>query len=263
MDSATAMLVDGARLMAFVEAAMWTGLRVGAALLAAPLFGARAVPARIRVVLAMALAAALTPNLPPPPSAALDAATTLSVARELAVGVALGFTIRIAFEAGALAGELIAQGMALSFAQMADPLRGGVNAGLLAQWFNLALALFFFAFGAHLALIRLVAESYRAAPIGMALADPSAVAAAVPAFLAVALEFGARIALPAMIAMLVVNLSFGLLARAAPALNPIALGLPAALLTGLVLLAVQAGELAGPVMALFESALSTARELPL
>ncbi len=42
--------------------------------------------------------------------------------------------------------------------------------------------------------------------------------------------------------MLAVNLAFGVLARAAPALNPIQLGLPVSLLLGLFLLALLAGK---------------------
>jgi flagellar biosynthetic protein FliR len=261
MDSATAILIDGGRMFGLIEAGLWTALRVGSALMAAPLIGSRMVPARIRVVLAMTLAAAMTPMLPAPPAMAIDAATLLSVVRELALGISLGFIMRLAFEAGALAGELIAQGMALSFAQMADPLRGGVNSGLLGQWFNLALGLFFFAFDVHLALIALIAESYRAAPVGAPLGSLDALLSTAPGFLTTVFRIGALIALPAMIAMLVINLSFGLLARAAPALNPIALGLPAALLAGLVLLTVQAGELAGPARALFDEALAATRGL--
>lgn len=261
IDTATAVLIEGDRLLGWVELVVWTALRVGAAVLAAPLLGARVVPARIRVSVVLALSAALAPALPLPPALAIDAATLLAVGRELALGVVLGFVLRLAFEAGALAGELIAQGMALSFAQMADPLRGGASSGLLGQWFNIVLTLFFFAFEAHLAFFSILVESYRVLPMGQPLPDPLALIAGIPDFLSMAFRVGVTIALPAMIAMLAVNLSFGLLARAAPALNPIALGLPAALLMGLVLLLAQAGALAEPVERLFASTFAALRAL--
>ncbi|MBB5016716.1 flagellar biosynthetic protein FliR [Rehaibacterium terrae] len=255
MDPATAFLVDAQRLFGFVEAALWTLLRVGAVLMAAPLIGTRAVPVRVRMMFAMALAVTLAPVLPaPPPVASVDALTVLNVIREIAVGVAMGFVLRLAFEAGALAGELVSQGMALSFAQMADPLRGGASSGVVGQWFYVALALLFFAFDAHLALVGLIADSYRLLPVGTPLADPARLAAAVPAFLPTVLYAGVMIALPVMVAMLVVNLSFGVLSRAAPALNPIQIGLPAALVIGLFLLTILTGELAGPAKQLFEAA---------
>jgi flagellar biosynthetic protein FliR len=45
-----------------------------------------------------------------------------------------------------------------------------------------------------------------------------------------------RVALPGMTALLVVNLAFGAVSRAAPALNMFAIGLPVALIFGLIVL---------------------------
>ena len=64
-----------------------------------------------------------------------------------------------------------------------------------------------------------------------------------------------------MVAMLAVNLAFGVLGRAAPALNPIQLGLPTALLLGLFLLALLAGELGPPVQRVFDLSFDAARQL--
>jgi len=258
VDAATGMLIAGEDLFAFVEAVMWALFRVGAVLMAAPLIGTRSIPMRIRLVLAIAISAALTPLLPSPPPMAVDAATVLNVVRELALGVAMGFVLRLAFEAGSLAGELIAQGMALAFAQMADPLRGGASSGVVGMWFYVSMGLLFFAFDAHLALVELIAHSYSALPVGQPIADPGRIAHEVPLFLAVVLRVGATIAVPVMIAMLVVNLSFGVLSRAAPQMNPIQIGLPAALFMGFTLLVVLTGELAAPVERLFLQAFGAA-----
>jgi flagellar biosynthetic protein FliR len=67
MDSATQMVIDGQQAFAMVGAILWTMLRVGAMLMAMPLVGTRAVPARVRVMLAATLAMALAPLLPPMP----------------------------------------------------------------------------------------------------------------------------------------------------------------------------------------------------
>lgn len=254
MNGAGAILLDGNQLFALVQAVVWVSLRVGAALMASPLVGARLIPMRARVVLTLTVSSVLAPLLPPVPAMAVDAATVLAVARELAIGVALGFMLRLAFEAGALAGELVAQGMGLAFAQMADPARAGMASGLVGQWFYVALALLFFAFDGHLALVELVARSYELAPVGAPLADPVALASGPPRFFLTVLAMGVRLALPIMLAMLVVNISFGVLSRAAPALNPIQIGLPAALFLGIILLGVLTGELIAPARLLFESA---------
>src|SRR5690606_11132054 len=270
-------------------------------LMAMPLIGTRAVPVRIRVLVAGALAMALSPMLPPVPGfAGIDAATVLGVARALALGVAMGFCLRLVFEAGAFAGELVSpgmglsvphmdhppcgaspgrvatslplgfclrlvyeagafagelvsQGMGLSFAQMNDPLRG-TSSGVVAQWFYLAFGLLFFASDGHLAIIAMLVRSYQALPIG---ADWSVVASglSVPVALCSAvLRGGLGLALPLMMAMLATNLTFGVLAKAAPSLHPVQLGLPVAVLTGFFLLAMLAGEIAQPMQALFDRA---------
>jgi len=226
--------------------------------MAMPLIGTRAVPSRVRVVLAGALAVALSPLLPPVPQwTGFDAATVLSIARELAIGVSIGFLLRLVFEAGAMAGELVAQGTGLAFAQMSDPLRGG-SSGVIGQWFYLLFGLLFFSTNGHLALISLLMDSYKAVPIGAALPNIDTFLSAAPTFALQVFRGALGLALPLTVAMLAINLAFGVLARAAPALNPIQLGLPVALLLGLFLLTVLAGEMGPPVQRLFDAAFQAA-----
>lgn len=261
MDAATQMAADGLHAFGMIGDVLWIMLRLGAMVMAMPLIGTRAVPARVRALLAATLAIALAPILPPVPDwTGLNAALVLNVLRELTIGVAIGFLLRLVFEAGALAGELVAQGTGLAFAQMTDPLRGG-SSGVIGTWFYLVFGLLFFAANGHLALIALVVDSYRALPIGAALPDPHALVSIAPTFLLTVLRGGLSLALPLIVAMLAINLAFGVLARAAPALNPIQLGLPVALLLGLVLLTLMAGELGPPVQRLFDAAFEAGRSV--
>lgn len=261
MDAATQMVIDGQRAFAMVGAVLWTMLRIGALLTAMPLIGTQAVPVRVRVLIAATLAMALAPLLPPVPEwDGFTATAVLSVARELAVGASMGFMLRLIFEAGAYAGELISQSTGLAFAQMSDPLRG-VNSGVVSLWFYLSFGLLFFTANGHLALVSLLMESYKALPIGTAIPDPHAFAEVAPHFFTQVMRGGISLALPVVVAMLAVNLAFGALAKAAPALNPIQLGLPLALLVGLMLLAMLSGEFAPPVQRLFDAAFDAARRL--
>ena len=261
MDAATQMVIDGQQAFGMINAILWTMLRTGALLMAAPLIGTRAVSVRVRVIIAGALAMALAPLLPGTPNhIAFDASTVLNVARELAVGACMGFMLRLAFEAGAMAGELVSQGTGLAFAQMSDPLRG-VNSGVVGQWFYLAFGLLFFTLNGHLALVSLLVDSYRSLPIGTALPDVQQVLEVAPMLFTHILRAAVGLALPVMVAMLAVNLAFGVLGRAAPALNPIQLGLPTALLLGLFLLALLAGELGPPVQRVFDLSFDAARQI--
>ncbi len=261
MDSATQMAIDGQQAFAIIGNTLWVMLRIGAMLMAMPMIGTRAVPARVRALLAVALSVALAPVLPPVPLfQGLDSATVLSILREVAVGVSIGFLLRLIFEAGALAGEMVAQSTGLAFAQMSDPLRGG-SSGVIGQWFYLLFGLLFFASNGHLALISLLVDSYKALPIGTALPDPQAMVAIAPTLALQIFRGALTLALPLVVAMLAINLAFGVLARAAPALNPIQLGLPVALLVGLFLLMLLSGEMATPVQRLFNTTFDAARQV--
>jgi flagellar biosynthetic protein FliR len=257
MDTVTLTTAAGVDLFAMLGSVLWTALRIGAALQVLPMIGGRGMPVRSRLMLVIALAAALSTLLPPPPAAAVDAQTVATVLREFAVGIAMGLMLRLAFEGGRLAGELVSQGMGLSFATLADP-QSGTASPVLAQWFYLAFGLVFFAIDAHLALVELLLGSYRALPIGQPLSDPGALAASVPAFFGACLQAGLLLALPVMMALLAVNLAFGVLARAAPSLNPIAVGLPVALLVGLLLLTLTMRGMLEPVRALLDAAFAAA-----
>ncbi|QSX77599.1 flagellar biosynthetic protein FliR [Agrilutibacter solisilvae] len=260
MDTVTLTTASGVDLFAMLGTVLWYALRIGAAVQVLPVMGGQTMPARARLILTLALSAAMSTVLPAPPPMGVDAATVLGVVREFTVGISIGLMLRLAFEAGQLAGELVSQGMGLSFATLADPL-SGASSPVLSQWFYLVFGLLFFTLDGHLALVELLAGSYGGVPVGAALPDPLALLGAVPAFFGHCLRAGVLLALPVMMALLAVNIAFGVLARAASQLNPIAIGLPVALLVGLVLLCLLATELQGPVQGLFDDAFSAARGL--
>ena len=250
-----AIIVDGQQVFALLSGWLWPFLRIGAALMVMPLIGAAVVPRRVRFVFAVALTLALAPLLPeaamPEP---LSAAWVAAALRELVTGIAIGFVLQLAFEATAVAGELIAQGMGLSFAQMANPL-SGVAGPLMGQLLLVVGGLLFFTAGLHLALIELLAESFRTLPAGQA-PGVAAIAPVLLAFMGRVLLVGVQLALPLVVAMLVINLVFGVLGRTAPALNPLQVGLPATLFAGIALLIVVLPSMATPFIELVREALA-------
>lgn len=260
MDTVTLATATGVDLFALFAAVLWHAVRIGAAFQVLPVIGGRTMPARARLILVLALSAAMTSILPAPPPMAVDSATVLNVLREFTIGLAIGLVLRMAFEAGQLAGELVSQGMGLSFATMADPL-SGASSPVLSQWFFIVFALMFFTLDGHLALINLLADSYSSLPIGSTLPDRGALLSAVPAFFSTALRAGVLLALPVIMALLSVNIAFGVLSRAASQLNPMAIGLPVSLLTGLVLLMLLMRNLQAPVQAVLDQAFLAARGL--
>lgn len=213
--------------------------RIGAALVAAPFFGAASVPMTVRVAVTAALAifvASWFPATAPP--ALLSADGLLAVAGEVLVGLTLGFVLQIAFAAPAVAAELISGGMGMSMAISSDP-SGGGSTTAFGQYFTIVLTLIFLAMGAHLHWIGLLVESYRVFPPG----DTWLGAARfemIASFAGTMLETAVRIALPVTLVLLLVQVLTGVLSRSAPALNLFALGLPAGVLAGIAALIIAA-----------------------
>src|SRR3546814_20523874 len=95
------------------------------------------------------------------------------------------------------------------------------------------------AMGGHLMLVSFVVQSYQALPPGGAMLSNDAVWHLIE-FGGAMLGAGVTIALPVGFAMVLVQIVMGMLARTAPALNLFSVGMPVALMAGLILLAVTA-----------------------
>ena len=207
--------------------------RIGAALFAAPFFGAALVPVTVRVSAAWALAifvAAWLPQVTAPP-ALFSVAGLLAVAGEVMIGLALGFVLQIAFAAPVMAAELIGGGMGMSMAISADPGSGGQTTAF-GQYFTIVLTLIFLAIGAHLHWIALLVESYRSFPPGETWLGAERFEL-IASFAGTMFETAVRIALPVTLVLLLAQVLTGVLSRSAPSLNLFALGLPAGVLAGI------------------------------
>lgn len=236
------MRLTEADLLGWIGLYFWPFIRIAAALMAAPLFGSRALPARLRLVFALMLTLILAPLLPAtPPLAFFTDASLVMLLRELLLGLVLGFALQLVFEAVALGGELLSYSMGLSFAQMNDPLRG-TSSPVLSRFLQALAVLTFLALGGHLALVEWLRGSYQWQPISTA---PISTALVTPLVQEGSQLFAGalRIALPGVCALLLVNLAFGVMNRAAPALNMMSVGFPISLTAGIVVLAASLGSI--------------------
>jgi flagellar biosynthetic protein FliR len=219
-----------------VEAEFWRWLfvmtRIGAAMLAAPFFGAGAVPPQARVLVTGAIAVlvcAWTPVAAPP--ALLSANGLLMVLGEVLVGLSLGFVLQLAFAAPTMAAEIIGGSMGMAMATAVDP-TSGAQSPALGHYFSVVLIVIFFALGAHLQWINLVVESYRVFPPGQTWLGAERLSV-IAGFAGTMFATAVAIALPVTLVLLVVQVVTGVLSRSAPALNLFALGLPAGVLAGI------------------------------
>jgi len=223
-----------AELADLVSSMLWTMLRVTGVAMVAPVLGSLMVPVRIRVIISVALAIAMLPLVGSVPDYAILSVSGLFAAvRELGIGLAMGFVFRLAIDAALIAGQVVSMGMGLAFATVVDPNSGGVP--LLGRFYVVVATLLLLAADAHLLLIEAVARSYELLPIGsLAFGLPGITE--VVAFGSVMFAGAIHLALPSVVAILMVNIAFGVISRAAPTLNLFAVGFPIAILMGFIVL---------------------------
>ncbi len=212
-------------------------VRIGAAFIAAPVFGNVGVPLAVRVALSGAIGVLVLGAHPvTPPPTVFAAATFLSVAAEALVGFALGFVLQMAFAGPLVASEVIGTSMGLGFASAIDP-QNGRSTPALGQFFSVMLTLLFLSLDGHLILVQLLVRSYELLPPGGAWLGVQQLKA-IAFFGGYAFFAGLLLALPVGFLLLCLNLVVGMMSRAAPSLNLFAVGLPASLAVGVVALAV-------------------------
>ncbi|HIE40924.1 MAG TPA: flagellar biosynthetic protein FliR [Thiomicrorhabdus sp.] len=210
-------------------------VRIAAMFAIIPIYAFRSVPVRFKLILTVFITLAVAPSLSlPPPVDPFTWQGVLFISQQILIGLAMGLVFLVVFQAFVMAGHMIAIAMGLAFASMVDP-GSGSQAPIVSQYFSIIVTLLFLALNGHLLVIQVVAESFEYLPIGVSFLTRDS--------LRLIFEFGSYIflagvliSLPAVTALLLVNIAFGVVTRAAPALNIFAVGFPITLLAGLILL---------------------------
>lgn len=246
-----------------VEDQLWLWMiamvRPGAALIAAPIFGAAAVPVQLRLILSLAIgmAALNSVSFAVPPSGIVSVAGVAMIMGEVLCGLAMGFALQIGYAAAFIGGETVANAMGLGFASMIDP-QSGQSTPVIGQFLSIVATFILLSMDGHLMLIRYVVESYVALPPGAGMLPAGAIESLLR-FGSAMFAAGLTIALPVGFALILIQIVMGMLARSAPAMNLFAVGLPATLLGGLVLLAIGAPVMAAAIADALRDALDIAR----
>jgi flagellar biosynthetic protein FliR len=219
----------------WVASLLWPLFRIGAFFMTVPLLGSQLVPARIRLYLSLSFTIMLWPLIDTQLWPSVDLAQALLITlQQLLIGLAMGVMVQVLFQIPALAGQIMAMQNGLGFAVMVDPVNG-INVASIGQLYLLMANLLFLAMNGHLVLLQVLAASFETLPIGrgsISLNDIYHLIEQGSWLFSAAL----LISLPAITALLLVNLAFGLMARLAPQLNIFAIGFPFAMVFGLLVL---------------------------
>ena len=231
-----------------IAAYVWPLFRISSMLMVMAVFGANTTPARIRLFLSIAITVAVAPVLPAP----VDAIELFSLsavfisAQQILIGTAMGFVTILVMQTFVLTGQIIGMQTSLGFASMVDP-GSGQQTPVVGNFFLLLATLIFLAVDGHLLMFTMLVASFDTIPIsnqGFSITNYRKLA-----------EFGGymfgaalTMSISAIVALLLINLSFGVMTRASPQLNIFAIGFPVTMVSGLLILWLTLG----PIMAHFD-----------
>ena len=142
----------------------------------------------------------------------------------------MGFALQLVFSAVVTGGQVIAMQMGLGFASMVDP-QNGQQVPVLGQLYLLLATLIFLTLNGHLILIEVLAKSFNTFPIAISSFGSDGLWLIV-SWGSQMFEGAVWMALPAISSLLIVNIAFGVMARAAPQLNIFAIGFPVTMMMG-------------------------------
>lgn len=196
---------------------------------------AKTVPTPIRALLTLFLTLMIMPVVPPVDiSELVSVGTFVLIIQQLIIGVAIGFVSAMVLETFVLAGQVVAMQTGLGFASIVDPVNG-INVPAVGQFYLILATLLFWGLDGHLAMIRMVVMSFEAFPIGEVWFQPEQ-------FKEIA-HWGAwmfisavTLSLAPIVSLLIVNLAFGVMTKAAPQLNIFSIGFSIAQIMGLVII---------------------------
>ena len=224
-------------------------------MMAMTFFGARYVPSRVRFYLAFGITLAVLPVLPEMPK--IDMVSLkgmLTVLHQIVIGVAMGMVTQFISQTFVLLGQIIGMQSSLGFASMVDP-NNGQNTPLLGQFYLFLITMIFLATDGHLQMLTLVIMSFESLPVGESLqmVDFRLLAT----WFGVMFKMALGMSLAAIIALLTINMSFGVMTRAAPQLNIFSLGFAFALLVGLLVSIYMLDEILGQYLIHWQQGVST------
>jgi flagellar biosynthesis protein FliR len=218
--------------------------RVGPLFVVAPLFSSKMIPLRARGVAAVALAVGLSPIALKDTKVPTDALSLAGlVGKEALVGFAFAFAIAVLFAAVSIAGSFLDTLIGFSYGGLVDPVNGN-QSSVLAQLYTLVGVMVFIAIGGDTWVIQGLAKTYDLVGLTEMPAIGTLVGGAQHTFSTIFLS-AVELAAPVLIALIITDAGFGVVSRVMPQLNVFAVGFPAKILVGFLIVSASLPFVAG------------------
>lgn len=208
-------------------------LRVLSFFISMPVLSLSNIPVPVKVLFALSFSIMMFPVIevrPIDPSTA-EMSIMFLAAKEMLIGLMLGFIARILFFVVSICGQMVALSIGLANAQIFNPQAGAQTSSIESFQTTLAI-LFFLSINGHHMFIKTFVKSFREVPVN---GDPLIFSGfeTLVAKSGVFIEIGMKLSFPVVAAILLMNVAMGVVGRTVPQINILITSIPVNILVGL------------------------------
>ena len=207
-------------------------VRVLAILSFIPLLGGSVIPLQTRILLGVLLTLMLLPweTMEQVPNTLSLFPFTIAIGQELIIGVVAGYATALTFAAIQITGEMIGFSSGFNSGRILNPAFGEPGS-TLDQFFLMISLLFFMVINGHHIMILAIQRTFSILPVNSSL--PTIPIEQITRMAADLFTTGIELALPAVGALVMADITLGLLSKASPQIQVFFLGLPIKIAIGL------------------------------
>lgn len=225
--------------------------RVVSVLWLLPVFSSRAVSVPFKAGVSLLIAYLLFDSIGVDRSFSNDPyLLSLFVMKEVLIGLAIGFSVRILFIAVNIAGEIISIQAGFSFARFMDPL-SMTQTTVIEHLKSLLAMMLFLAMDAHHILVKAIVVSFRDVPIGSVTIQQSFFQYFISATGRIFMT-GFKIGAPIIVTLMFVEVALGMLSRMIPQINIFIEGLPLKILVTVTMFSLSLGVIVPVIVNMFK-----------
>lgn len=208
-------------------------LRVSALLIVAPIFGHRNYLARAKVGLAVMVSLVIFPLVADQGLAVPEGIFPYAfmMIREVIMGLVLGFAVLLMFVGIQFAGQLAGLQMGFGIVNVIDP-QSSEQVSIIGQFLNILAILIMLSVDGHHMILRGLASSFDAVPLGQ-VAIKAPMMSKLIALTSQVFVIAIKISAPILIALFMVSVALGVLARTVPQMNVFIVGFPVQIAVGM------------------------------
>ncbi|MGI6083805.1 MAG: flagellar biosynthetic protein FliR [Acetivibrionales bacterium] len=212
-----------------------------------PIFGRRNIPNYFKIGFCFVFSVIVANTVPVPDLTKYTslAAYVVIIGKEFLVGIMLGFISYMLFSSIYIAGQLIDMRIGFGMVSVFDPLTN-IQIPITADFYVVIASIMMLVTDSHHLLIKAIADSYNILPIGEAIFEGAVLNQIIKLFTTV-FSLGFKIAAPITIAVLITDISLGIISKSMPQLNVFMLGMPIKIMLGITVIVITISAFKGIV----------------